>query len=449
MGFSTGRGELYVGMDADYASAIDVPEDTLIGYVDYRDFYIRGLVHNPAGNEVYAMMTLVDEVKVIGPDYRTLAAIPVPITTGAFPLLNAALNRLYIADHDRLHVVDGNAHRLLRTLSLSDLDDPVVLLYPGTNRLYLFPIESGDAVYIYDCLADSVVAVVSVGDEMNCAAYQPLTNRFYCARYVSGDSVICVIDPVTNAVVGRLSAGPRGRRSRMFCHPENGRLYFCNRANNHLYIFDCRTNVLLDSFASVSYLDSLLWNREYNKLYICGRYQTVVLDCNTNTPVASLPYGLYRGGLMNERSGKLYLGRNVIDCRSDSLVATLTEVGTPYNFTWSPIDNRVFVSCRNSYIAVYQDEPVGIAEGDDLVLLRLAIASNPVRGQALLRCQVPPGQAVTLSVVDILGRVVLHSSFVIRTSSFPLDLRSMRAGVYFARLEAGSQRSIAKFVLQR
>jgi hypothetical protein len=78
----------------------------------------------------------------------------------------------------------------------------------------------------------------------------------------------------------------------------------------------------------------------------------------------------------------------------------------------------------------------------------VSVTPSPVRGQALLCAHVPPGQTATLSVVDVLGRVVYRSSFVIRTSSFPLDLRSMRAGVYFARLDAAGQNATAKVVLQ-
>jgi hypothetical protein len=75
---------------------------------------------------------------------------------------------------------------------------------------------------------------------------------------------------------------------------------------------------------------------------------------------------------------------------------------------------------------------------------------NPFAGMTTLR--VPGSSFVahrsSLSVYDASGRLV-RSSIVISTSSFRLDLRSMPAGVYFARLCCPSRTATLKLILQR
>jgi len=56
---------------------------------------------------------------------------------------------------------------------------------------------------------------------------------------------------------------------------------------------------------------------------------------------------------------------------------------------------------------------------------------------------------LTLCICDVTGRMVLQSPIAIRQSPFALDLRSMPAGVYLARLEASGFTVSQKFVVQR
>jgi len=73
---------------------------------------------------------------------------------------------------------------------------------------------------------------------------------------------------------------------------------------------------------------------------------------------------------------------------------------------------------------------------------RLTVSPNPLRpGFALLRLDdraaLSSSGPVTVGIFDAAGRCILSSSFELRTSSFALDLRSVRTGVYIVRLAAG------------
>jgi DNA-binding beta-propeller fold protein YncE len=453
LGFSAARRELYVGFSGGYVAVVDVPADTAKGYVDYRDFSIRNLIHNPAGNKLYLLMSTVNKVCVLGPDYRVLKYIDLALGTTAFPLLNPALNRLYIADRGTLTIIDCNTDSIVRTVGTGSIDDPIPVLHAGLNRLFIIPTDGATSALVYDCLRDSVIDSIPLGGEATCAAFQPLTNKLYVGVYANPN--LTVIDPVRCTVLAHVRAGTRNRDNGAFGHPVNGLLYFVNAGPDSLYIFDSRNDSLLSVLPTVSHADTLFWNGPLDKLYLSYRYATSVLDCRTNTVIDSLPVGASRSGLMNEWSTKLFLGRSVLDCRNDTVIGTLAGIGTPYNFAWNPLDHRVFVTCHQAYLAVYDDEPVGIAEHGENAALQVALVSNPVRGRAVFRWQVPPGQTAVLSVMDILGRVVLRRRVQSpfgdspSPSSLLLDLGSMRAGVYFARLETAGQMATAKFVLQR
>ncbi len=450
MGASVERGELYVALANGLVAVVAIPADTVTGYVDYRDYTIRNLCHDPAGNKLYLLMPYSDQIAVLGSDYRVLKYIEMPgLRSQAFPLVNPALGRLYVADRRLLTVIDCSLDSVLRGVPISTIDDPVVVLHPDMNRLFVVPTDGDTSALVYDCAGDSFIASIPLGGEAVFATYQPLFDKLYVGVYA--DPNLTVIDAARCSVVGRTSIGSRNRSVRAFAHPGNGLLYLQHPSYDSVWLLDCSTDSVVGAVVNQVSTDTILWNVSLDKLYLSNRFATVVLDCPSNTVVGNITAGTERAGLMNDSTGKLYLGRQVVSCQSDSLIAGLTGIGTPYNFALSPVDSRVFVSCRQSYLAVYRDEPGGIEESDAPVPLRLGLGANPVRYQALLRAHVPPGQTAELSVVDVSGRVVLRQALSAerRVSGVVLDLRLMPAGVYFARLEAGAQRSTVKFVLQR
>ncbi len=82
---------------------------------------------------------------------------------------------------------------------------------------------------------------------------------------------------------------------------------------------------------------------------------------------------------------------------------------------------------------------VGVQErpAPDSRRLTFEVRPNPCRGQVVLHWTTGLlGHSATLVLYDASGRSVLHSSFDIRTSSLPLDLRSLPAGLYVARVSS-------------
>jgi hypothetical protein len=80
----------------------------------------------------------------------------------------------------------------------------------------------------------------------------------------------------------------------------------------------------------------------------------------------------------------------------------------------------------------------------------LSAFPNPFTGKTTIRLSPLASRLspLVLGVYDASGRLV-HSPFVISTSSFRLDLRSMPAGLYFARLTGPDRTATLKLILQR
>ena len=94
----------------------------------------------------------------------------------------------------------------------------------------------------------------------------------------------------------------------------------------------------------------------------------------------------------------------------------------------------------------------GVMAGPSTIYdLRMTISPNPMaNGFATLRYSLPRPGPVSVSVYDALGRSVLHH-FITPSlhHSVSLDLRTLSAGVYLVRLDAGGSGSSQKFVIQR
>jgi hypothetical protein len=93
--------------------------------------------------------------------------------------------------------------------------------------------------------------------------------------------------------------------------------------------------------------------------------------------------------------------------------------------------------------------PYGVAEEKSVFLERIAlsVAPNPASGVAHIGCTLPANTPASLRMYDVAGHRV-YSSFVIQTSDFHLDLRSMPAGVYLLRLESDLGSTTRKLVVE-
>ncbi len=99
-------------------------------------------------------------------------------------------------------------------------------MVPYLNKLYVFDDRgSGDYVYAYDCLRDTVVRLFAQDDDVPCAVYDPRSNRvFFACRDAP---TVRALDPVTNSVVKTFDLVGGSRRGRMALNLDLGPECLC------------------------------------------------------------------------------------------------------------------------------------------------------------------------------------------------------------------------------
>ncbi|MBM3313138.1 T9SS type A sorting domain-containing protein [candidate division WOR-3 bacterium] len=449
--FWTDRRELYGALDHALAFVVDATLDTAVTVLDYTAYTPRRMVHNPAGNKLYLLCPTQDALVVMDSTCAVTACLDgAAVNSYAFPVLNPALNRLYVADARTLRVIDCNTDRVILTAFMGGVSRPKPVLVPDLNQLYVFSGSgSGDFVYVHYGLRDSTAQLFYLPDAVPSAVYEPRSGRvfFACEQAPS----LRVLDPNTNSEVRSFSLAGGSNKGRLAVNPELGRLYYADQRADSMWTIDVLEDSVVGSLALPWDMDSLILNRRLGKLYLCSRDTAGVLafDCRQNAMVDTINADFRYWALMNDRNDKLYLRYGaVVDCRYDSVVTQLNPIDVRC-MAWNLIDNRVYQAVSRS-LYVYRDDPTGIEEPmQPEVGQALVVLSNPSRGQVRLRVQALPGQSATLHVHDAAGRLVLESPIAGHHASFAVDLGSAPAGVYFLSLETGGARTTSKVVLQR
>ncbi|MBN2464035.1 YncE family protein, partial [candidate division WOR-3 bacterium] len=325
LGFWPGRGELYsVTTPGDLVCVIDAANDTVTGTVNYAQYEPQQMAHNPAGNKLYLLCPTHDELLVVDSAFGEPKHILGGATdTDAQPVLNPALNRLYVADYHSLRVFDCNTDSLLGSRAMPNVSQPRPVMVPYLNKLYVFDdMGSGDTVYAYDCLRDTAVPLFEQDDDVTCAVYDPRSNRVFFA--CQDAPTVRVLDPVTDAVVKTFDLVGGSYRGKMALNIDLGRLYYVDQSPDILFTIDVLTDSIISSESLPGNVDTMFLNRRLDKLYLCLRSQTLVLDCRQNTIIDTIDVGFRYAGLMNDRNDKLYLRYGaVVDCRYDSVIAML------------------------------------------------------------------------------------------------------------------------------
>jgi len=274
--------------------------------------------------------------------------------------------------------------------------------------------------------------------------------------------VIRTIDVRADTAAETLSAGDICTDGRLFANPTNGHLYFYNSSSNYLYEWNATSGQRIDSLRPGRDIDSILWNRATNRLYLCRNSATsprvYVFDCASGAIVDSFELRAHYTAIVNQTNDKLYLSGGsevtVVNCLNDSVTAVLGDVGLFRCAAWDSTHNRVFMAKSSSIaVSVFADAFPGVAEQPGGNVSQLALTANPVRGRALLRCVVPQGQQGVLTVSDIAGRQVGRGTLAGGTRQLEwqaLDQRGRRlpAGVYFLRLTVMQRQAVVKVILE-
>jgi len=447
LAFRPDRNELYGITTSSRVFVVDASADTVTSVLNYATYLPRQIVHNPAGNKLYLLCPAQDEVLVVDSTF----AVPKHILGGAtdsdaLPVLNPALNRLYVADGDALRVIDCNSDSLLESKPMYGIDAPIPVMVPYINRLFVFEGSgSADSVYAYDFLRNTVAAILYLSDGVPSAVFDPRTNRIYFA--CEDPPAVRALNPVTGIVERTFDLAGYSNDGRLALNLDLGRLYYTDQSPNRMFTIDLLAGSVIDTESLPWDIDTMFLDRRLQKPYLCSRQHVGILvyDCNRAKVIDTIAADYHYAGLLDELNDKLYLRYGaVVDCRYDSLVTTLPDSLNPRSMAWDPIDNRVFQANAN-WLYVYRDGPYGVQE--QKVGFQERRCATIVRGVLFLprdMTEIRPGISDRVPrpvLLDISGRKVLD----LRAGAN--DVRALPTGVYFIRQSVGSRTT--KIVVQR
>jgi YVTN family beta-propeller protein len=335
---------------SDEVAVLDCVADTLIRTIWVRGVEPTGLCYDSATNCVYTANNTSATSSVIDCAGDSVVRI-VAVGDKPWDLLAGPEGKMFCSgDGPTLTVIDGSETRTI----------PVGYLYrwsydPVNRKIYHASWNANDLA-VLDAVGESVLVRVALGEGTGSLCYDPDGN----STWSGGDerANVGVIDGATNQVTQTLWCGIF-RPGVLRYNPVNHHMYCLeegwNSPNNHLVVIDGDSNRVLRILPAGGSCDSMLWNPVNNKLYISnsGDNTVSIVDCTSDSIVATLnSRSDWPNGSCCSDGGKVYVcndggGVTVIDPVGDS-VRKLIDVGrNPWGICYDRTDNKVYVGTWN------------------------------------------------------------------------------------------------------
>ncbi len=396
----------------DEVSVIDCTADTVVGTVWVRGVEPQSICYDSATNCVYTANYASSTVSVLDCAGDTLVRL-VPVGRGPVVIEAGPPGKVYCANYDdsSVSVISGSGVKTVRACTY-----PKTLSYDPVNKKVCCGNHywSG-SVTVIDAVHDTAVAQVSTGSYPMDLCHNPAGNNTYVG--CSGDDVVSVIGGVSDTVEAVITFGAP-------CYP--GPLCY-NTTNNRLYCLDYRTGLLFvidgDSSRVLKAMrirsddynpDALIWNPVSNKVYIAnsGDSTVSILDCASDSIVATVATGQYPCALCCSEDGKVYVaneggGVAVIDGSGDSVRTVLPINDSPWSLCYDRTDNKVYVGKDNG-----DGDTISVidADGDSVVatiLVPYPTSATVCWNQNHDKTYV--GDLADIAVVDCTGDTVLRN----------------------------------------
>jgi DNA-binding beta-propeller fold protein YncE len=169
----------------------------------------------------------------------------------------------------------------------------------------------------------------------------------------SGD--VLVVNSRTGERVARMETGP----VRAICYsPARNKLYISLMNSYNVVVLDCNTYETIAELQIGRLVSGLLYNPLVDRVY-CACWGMKVIDCATDSIVDSLPIPARKAVLaLDTIHNKLYVGATdtfrVVDCNSNSIVASLYELRGAEAICFAPSisGSKVYVGISDTLFAL-------------------------------------------------------------------------------------------------
>jgi hypothetical protein len=370
------------------------------------------------------------------------------------------VHKIYLtsAQQRGIYVIDGNTDSLINYMPC-DVGGHYLLYNPNQNKLYTIPFTdfSSGGIYIIDCQTDEIRNLIDVGESGN-GYFNPYNNRVYATiSYDVGEFKVFTIDGIGDTVIKVLdSLGlPLAFRNKEDIH----QVYIGSVFKDCIYVFNADNDSMIDSVMNVPvrafddqffYYDSI-----DDRIYFPKDFGVLVIDCARNIVMDSILFRSYSGSFpeyhfWNPVSDRfytpgfhsMYLPIYIIDCQTNTIIDSCTDLLVPTIMQWNSINNVVYVNDHlNGKVVAINDNLIGIKETKNK-RINNALFIYPTIGNKFILRRKAEGE---MRIYDVCGRVVRK----VKQEETMIDGRTLTPGVYFLRVVKPETKNIQKFIVVR
>jgi YVTN family beta-propeller protein len=415
MCYAAAVNKVYVACpDSNLVGVVDCTTDSLVATIRSLNG-VRAICYNSDLNRVYAALSSSDEVAVLDCASDTLVrTIWVRGVEPADVCYDSISNCVYTANYTSAtsSVIDCTSDSVVRIVAVGD--DPWSLLAgpqgkifcggdgpsmtvidgsqtrtisvgllwrwsydPANRKIYHGSWGSGH-VTVVDAVGDSVLGSIEVDESTGGFCYDPVGNGTW---WGGGDGVaVSMIDGATDQMTAFVPVGSFHPGVLRY-NPQSNHLYCVARvwgsyaSHDFLMVIDGDSGRVLKMVATRDASDSMLLNPVNNKVYFSnpGYNAISIVDCTSDSLVATIDSrGQYPHIMCYSGDGKVYVvneweGITVIDPTGDS-VRTVVPVGhNPWTVCCDYADNKV-------YVGMWNGDPVRVIDASvDSVVATVAV----------------------------------------------------------------------------
>jgi DNA-binding beta-propeller fold protein YncE len=361
------------------------------------------------------------------------------IRVGQYPqslCCNPLGNKVYCANEEwssigKISVIDAGADTVLSTI-LTATSAHDVCYNPARNRVYCG--HSVGQVTAIDAGQDTIVKLIPTPSGVTELTYVPMYNKLYFSLPVTGGYYLGVIDCATESLTAVLYCMGEA----FVGHPANGKVYFIS--HDVLKAIDGNGDTLVPPTLEMGTTGiALCWNPTNDKLYWASAGRVSIVDCASDTVVATVAAGAASLFYESSRNRVYCTGWDwvtVLDGATNQVLNTITIGPSAERTAYSLPEERLYVVNRDgSSLSVIRTTPPGIV--DDSFGQR---DPDHASVATLVRSMRHTGD-LAVSVFDAVGRRVFPMETQRRDGCTPAP------GVYF--LVQGSGVQTRKVVVTR
>ncbi len=260
-------------------------------------------------------------------------------------------NRLFVSHGDRVHVVDLETDQQIAEIdSLKGVHG--IAIVKSLNKGYISN-GTDNGITVFDNKTFKVLKTIMVeGKKADAIMYDKFSGRVFVFNNGSGNAI--VIDPKTDAVVGKVEMGGAPEFA---ATNDKGSVFNNNEESNEVFEIDSKTLAIKNKFslAPNEVPTGLAIDVKNNRLFsVCRKTKTlVILDATSGKIVATLPIGGGVDGVIYDEKLKLVITSNgegnatvVQQTGADAyaVVQTLTTAKGQKTIVFNPKNHQIMLT---------------------------------------------------------------------------------------------------------